>query len=191
MQGFDNRKIAKTMELSIKTIENHLTGLYRALGVGSRLGALNYALHHPEILSHPAREAEELPSRPETSLAVLLIDDSQRYRQQLSRLIGKTYSSASIYEAEDMVEALRLAERLHPQLAFIDVVLEDEDGIQCARRLKSLSPATRIVLISAYPDREFRRLGLAAGAIAFLDKKDLDAAAVRQVLEDTISYGKN
>jgi len=71
-------------------------------------------------------------------------------------------------------------------LALVDVVLRDEDGIQCARRLKTLTPTTRIVLITAYPDREFRRIGLAAGAVALLDKKDLDAAAVRQVLEDAL-----
>jgi len=65
-------------------------------------------------------------------------------------------------------------------------VLRDEDGIQCVRRVKTVSPSTRMVLISAYPDREFRRIGLEAGAIALLDKKDLDAAAVRQVLEDTL-----
>jgi hypothetical protein len=42
------------------------------------------------------------------------------------------------------------------------------------------------VLISAYPDREFHRLGLEAGAIAFLDKKDLDLAALRQVVDDML-----
>jgi hypothetical protein len=42
------------------------------------------------------------------------------------------------------------------------------------------------VLISAYPDREFHRLGLEAGAIAFLDKKDLDVAAVQQIIEDVL-----
>jgi hypothetical protein len=52
--------------------------------------------------------------------------------------------------------------------------------------VKAVSPATRVVLISAYPDREFHRLGLNAGAIAFLDKKDLDAAAVRQVTDDAL-----
>ena len=36
-----------------------------------------------------------------------------------------------------MVEALYLVERFRPQLAMIDVVLGDEDGIQCARRLKT------------------------------------------------------
>jgi DNA-binding NarL/FixJ family response regulator len=71
-------------------------------------------------------------------------------------------------------------------LAFIDVVLRDEDGIQCVRQIKTVSPATRMILISAYPDREFRRIGLSAGAIAFLDKKDLDAATVRQVIDDAL-----
>jgi hypothetical protein len=43
-----------------------------------------------------------------------------------------------------------------------------------------------MVLISAYPDREFRRQALSAGAIAFLDKKDLDTASVRHVIEDVL-----
>lgn len=185
-QGLDNRKIAQAVGLSVKTVENHLTGLYRALGVDSRLEALNYAMRHPEVLAAAGYEAAEPDARPEATLTVLLVDDNLRYRQQLGRLIGKTYPTALLYEAEDVPEALRLAERVKPQLALIDVVLTDEDGIQCARRLKALSPETRVVLISAYPDREFRRLGLAAGAVAFLDKKDLDAAAVRHVIEDTM-----
>jgi len=76
-------------------------------------------------------------------------------------------------------EALSLWEQVKPQLAFIDVALEDEDGILCARRLRVLSPLTRIVVISAYPDREFRRHAFSAGVIAFLDKKDLNTASMR------------
>jgi len=71
-------------------------------------------------------------------------------------------------------------------LAFIDVILGDEDGLRCARRVKAVSPHTRIVLISAYPDREFHRLGLESGAVAFLDKKDLDLPAIKQVIDDII-----
>jgi DNA-binding NarL/FixJ family response regulator len=185
-QGCDNRKIAQTMELSVKTVEHHLTGLYRALGVDSRLEAVNHAMRHPEVLAASGYEVAEPEARPEATLTVLLVDDNMRYRQQLGRLIGRTHSATMLYEAEDIAEAMRLAEHVRPQLALIDVVLTEEDGIQCARRLKAISPATRVVLISAYPDREFRRLGLAAGAVAFLDKKDLDAAAVRQVIEDAL-----
>ena len=100
--------------------------------------------------------------------------------------IGKISPTSIIYEAENTAEALRIGEKAQPQLGLIDVVLEDEDGILCASRLKNLSPSTRMVLISAYPDREFRRRALSAGAIAFLDKKDLDTASVRQVIEDAL-----
>ncbi len=184
--GYDNRRIAQMMDLSVKTVENHLTSLYRALGVESRLAATRYANQHPEVLALTALETIEPLPVPSDTLTVLLVDDNPRYRQQLARLIGKTYAGARLFEADDVAEALRLATQIRPHLALIDVVLRDEDGIQCARRLKASVPATRLILISAYPDREFRRLGLNAGAVAFLDKKDLDAATVRQVVEDAL-----
>jgi DNA-binding NarL/FixJ family response regulator len=187
-QGHDNRKIALITGLSVKTIENHLTRLYRSLGVYSRSEALSYLMRHPEVLAATGQDGDEKAVEPDAGklLSVLLVDDNPRYRQQLSRMIGKTYTGALLYEADDVSEAVRLAESVKPQLALIDVVLTDEDGIYCTRRVKAVSPATRVVLISAYPDREFHRLGLNAGAVAFLDKKDLDAAAVRQVIDDAL-----
>lgn len=186
-QGYNNNKIALVMDLSIKTVENHLTALYRAIGVESRLEANNYASRHPELLLVP--EQEKIQGRLETraeTLTILLVDDNPRYRAQLGKLVGRISPAASICEAEDSAEAARLAGQVKPKLAFIDVVLREEDGIQCARRVRAVSPATRIILISAYPDREFRRIGLNAGAVAFLDKKDIDAATLRQLVNDTL-----
>ena len=190
--GYSNRKMAQTLDLSIKTIENHLTALYRAIDVSSRLEANNYALRHPEVLATPGREMARAKSAAQSaverapSLAVLLVDDSARYRTQLGKRIGKVCPSASLYEAEDCITATRLARQVQPALAFVDVVLPEADGIQCTRQIKAISPGTRIVLISAYPDREFRRLGLNAGAVAFLDKRDIDAATVCHVVTDVL-----
>lgn len=186
-QGYNNQKIALVMDLSIKTVENHLTSLYRAIGVESRLEANNYASRHPEALIVPEHEkAQNRLDAYAEMMAVLLVDDNTRYRAQLGKLVGRISPTFSMYEAEDATEAVRLAGQVKPKLAFIDVVLRDEDGIQCARRVKAVSPSTRIILISAYPDREFRRIGLNAGAVAFLDKKDIDAATVRQLVNDAL-----
>ena len=187
IQGADNRNIALSLNLSVKTVENHLTALYRVLGVDSRLKAVNYALRYPELLATSGQEIPETAAvETQPSLTVLVVDDNPRYRQQLCRLIGKIHPSVLLYEAGNISEALSLGEQVQPQLALIDVVLEDDDGIQCARRLRSISPSTRMVVISAYPDREFRRQALSAGAVAFLDKKDFDSASVRQVIEDAL-----
>ena len=123
---------------------------------------------------------------PGDSIAILVVDDNARYRHQQQRMVGNACPQAMIFEAQDTAEALRVLHRVKPQLVFVDVVLGDEGGIRCARRIKAASDSTRIVLISAYPDREFRRLGLEAGAVAFLDKKDLDTAFLRQVVEDVM-----
>jgi DNA-binding NarL/FixJ family response regulator len=186
--GYSNRKIANELDLSVKTVENHLTALYRVIGVGSRLEANNYALHHPEVLSTPSYEVAqaEVDTQAETHLSVLVVDDNARYRAQLCKLIVKAYPAAILYEADDCIEALQLAERVHPELAFMDVVLPEKGGIWCTRQIKTISPVTRLILISAYPDREFRRIGLDSGALAFLDKRDLDAATVYQVIEDVL-----
>jgi DNA-binding NarL/FixJ family response regulator len=66
-------------------------------------------------------------------------------------------------------------------------VLGDESGIRCTEQISRISPASRVVLISAYPDSEFHRLGLQAGAIAFLDKKNLDIATLHQVIDDVLA----
>src|SRR6185295_9891070 len=110
-QGLENRKIAQVMDLSVKTVENQLTGLYRALEVSSRFEAMNYAMRHPEVVAL-AHESEIVPlSPPDATLTVLVVDDNPRYRQQVTRLIGKAYPKAALYEAEDTYDALRLAQR--------------------------------------------------------------------------------
>ena len=189
MQGQDNRQIAATLDISVKTVENHLTTLYKVLGVDSRLKATNYAMHHPELLAASGQELVDAQSDitpANDNLSILVVDDNPRYRHQLCRLIGRIAPTAIVFEADNISDALRIGEKAKPNLGLIDVVLEDEDGIMCASRLKKLSPLTRMILISAYPDREFRRRALSAGAIAFLDKKDLDMASVRQVIEDAL-----
>jgi DNA-binding NarL/FixJ family response regulator len=88
------------------------------------------------------------------------VDDNTSYRQQLTRLIRKICPTSILYEAGNTSEAINVGQQIRPQLALIDTVLENEDGIQYARQLRSVSPSTRMVVVSAYPDR-----GFAAGII--------------------------
>jgi len=189
-QGFDNQSIAQQTGLSVKTIENHLTRIYRQLNVQSRLEAVYLIRQKPDILDvHFPNEnlpVAFLDTSDQKQISILLVDDNERYRKQLRRMAGKAYPQAILVEASHPQKAFELATSMSFHLAFVDVVLGDENGIRCAQRLKAISPEIRVILISAYPDREFHRMGLEAGATAFLDKKDLDVAALRQVIEDAI-----
>jgi len=187
-KGLDNHAIARYTGLSVKTVENHLTRLYRHLGVQSRLEAVSYIRQHPTLLGRTAsvpvalREVERSGRQ-----SLLIVDDNVRYRTQLRRMVSKAYPSVAVYEAEDTGTALQVVRETGPCLALIDVVLGDENGIDCARQVHAYAPTVRMVLFSAYPDREFHRQSLAAGAVAFLDKKDLDAAALRELIDDVLA----
>ncbi|MFZ1042443.1 MAG: response regulator transcription factor [Anaerolineales bacterium] len=189
-EGKDNQAIAQEMGLSVKTIENHLTRLYRQLNVQSRLEAVKAVMQQPHLLGLSGQKAAATPPAVESTeflkISLMVVDDNNRYRGHLQHMIGKVCPQATIYEAENIQVAVHLARQMQPQLIFIDVVLGDEDGIRCARRIKAIAPDSRIILISAYPDREFHRLGQEAGAIAFLDKKDLDLASLRQAIDDNL-----
>jgi PleD family two-component response regulator len=96
--------------------------------------AFNYALRHPELFAVSGQETAGMPSKElALNLNVLLVDDNARFRNQLGRIIGKISPASMLYEAENLAETSRVAES-SADIAFIDVVLEDEDGIQCASR---------------------------------------------------------
>lgn len=148
-----------------------------------------YAMEHPEVLGSPKNEPvlnKNISEIPADRFSILIVDDNERYRFNLKRMIKKASAQAVTFEAESIDEALQLVESLNPPLVIVDVVLGDEDGIFCTRRIKAVEPSSQVILMSAYPDREFHRLGLEAGAVAFLDKKDLDLATIRQMIENSI-----
>ncbi|NPA92001.1 MAG: response regulator transcription factor [Chloroflexi bacterium] len=188
-EGLDNQRIARRLNLSVKTVENHLTRLYRQLGVTNRLEAVQFVHRHPYLIygtqTPPAQTAVPVSEPPPAErVVVLIVDDNARYRRQLHHMILRVHPQAQVHEAENIADAVQIARRVQPHLAFVDVILRGENGIRCVRQIKAVSPDSRVVLISAYPDREFHRLGVAAGAVAFLDKKDLDMNTLRQIVED-------
>jgi DNA-binding NarL/FixJ family response regulator len=186
-QGHNNNSIARTLNLSIKTVEAHLTALYRIINVEGRLEANIFASHHPEVLSDPQQDKNSQGTPVGRELTVLLVDNNRRYRAQLASLVRRACPSCELYEADDAAEAYHFAERVKPRLAFIDVVLDGDDGIECLKRIKNISARTSIILISAYPDWGFRQAGKNAGAVAYLDKADIDELAIQQVVEDVLA----
>lgn len=188
-QGCHNQKIALDLGLSTKTIENHLTRIYRSLNVQSRLEAVTYLSKNPQILK-TSNEAATHPPKffPEANAcgSILLVDDNPRYRYQLHRIIKNLFGHLNVQEVGSVDDAIKAVENIVFQLIIVDVILGDQDGIVCAKQIKRVSPQSRIILISAYPDKEFHRQGLAAGAAAFIDKKMLDKEVIRQIIEDTL-----
>jgi DNA-binding NarL/FixJ family response regulator len=57
-----------------------------------------------------------------------------------------------------------------PELAVIDMFMPDMNGLEVQRRLRRVSPSTRVIVLTAKDDPSIRRIAMNAGASAFFIK---------------------
>jgi two-component system, NarL family, response regulator NreC len=103
---------------------------------------------------------------------ILLADDHVLFRQGLALLVREQAGWEIVGEADDGEEAVRLAERLRPRIAVLDVEMPRMSGLEAARRIRKLSPETQIVALSMYGDPHYRERMLEAGASAYVLKNE-------------------
>ncbi len=101
---------------------------------------------------------------------VLIADNRPRARQALAALLVTWPSAIVIGETGDGREAVRLAHELRPDVVLLDVRMPGVSGIEAAAQIKASCPATRVVLLSMYPECDEQ--ARVAGADAFLAKAD-------------------
>ena len=77
-----------------------------------------------------------------------------------------------IAEASDGSEAIQKAEELKPDLIVVDVGLPKLNGIEAARKIRQLSPSSKIVFLSLNKNLEVVRAALSTGAQGYVHKTD-------------------
>jgi len=103
-------------------------------------------------------------------IRVLLADDHHLVRQALRALLEKAEGIEVVGEAEDGREAAKLAQRLRPDVAVLDVAMPVLNGIQAAERIRRLQIPTRVVILSMHKDDALVRRALRGGAHGYLLK---------------------
>lgn len=115
------------------------------------------------------------------SLSCLLVDDSEEFLASATQLLS-LQGVQVVGRASSGDEALRLASRLSPDVALVDVELGDEDGIELARQLTDSDSTAIVILISLRDRNELTELMAGSGAAGFLRKDALDARAVTELI---------
>ncbi|MDW8325357.1 MAG: response regulator transcription factor [Anaerolineales bacterium] len=110
----------------------------------------------------------------------LLANDNPACRQHLRRLVEAQPGWVVVAEAGDGAEAVRLAADCAPDVVLIDAMMPGMDGIEATWHIKTAAPQTRVIVLSGYPDEEFRRASLRAGADHYLREEDLNAESLTQ-----------
>ena len=120
------------------------------------------------------------------SLRVLIVDDQALVRAGFRMILEAQPDIEVAGEAADGETAIRLSNRLRPDIVLMDVRMPGLDGLETTRRLlgETSGPAPRVVILTTFDLDEYVYAAMQAGASGFL-LKDVSAeqlvAAVRTV----------
>jgi DNA-binding NarL/FixJ family response regulator len=103
-------------------------------------------------------------------ISLMLVDDHPLVRDGLRARLGDVPGLRVVGEAGSGQEALAQAAALQPDLILVDVRLPDISGIELTAKLAELVPASRILILSMYDNREYVLSGLRAGARGYVLK---------------------
>ena len=103
------------------------------------------------------------------TIRLMLADDHRMLREGLRRSMTEQGFDV-VGEAGDGDEAVRLADRLRPDVVLMDVTMPEIDGVEATRQIKSTMPAIKIVMLTMHADQEVLAEAIRAGASGYLVK---------------------
>jgi DNA-binding NarL/FixJ family response regulator len=112
-----------------------------------------------------------MTSTPATPVRLLVVDDHEVVREGLVAMLDRREGFQVVAEAGTVAEAIEQARRHQPDLVVLDVRLPDGSGIEACREIRSELPATRVVMLTSYPDEEAVLSAIVAGAAGYLLKQ--------------------
>lgn len=102
---------------------------------------------------------------------VVVVDDHEVVRTGVRTAITQARCDCVVVgEAGSVAEAYEVIERTAPDIAIVDVVLPDGDGIQLCRELRVRRPETACLLLTSFPEPGAMLSAALAGAAAYLAK---------------------
>lgn len=118
-------------------------------------------------------------------IRIVLADDHKLVRQGVRSLLEAQPGFEVIGEASDGQEAYKLIESLSPDIAFLDVMMPNLNGIETAKLVHQRALKTRIIFLSMHANATYAVRALQSGALGYV-LKDSDFTEVLHAVEHVL-----
>lgn len=116
---------------------------------------------------------------------ILIVDDHPSVREGLALRISLHSDLEVCGEADSEDQALALVKQTGPDLVLVDISLKSGHGIELIKRIRSLNPAIKMLVISGFQESLYAERAFRAGAPGYLNKQESNEKmieAIRTVL---------
>lgn len=123
-----------------------------------------------------------------TPAEVVVIDDHPLIRQGIARAFDDWNDFRLCGSAAGVHDGLQLVVERQPDIAIVDIGLQDGDGLDLTRQIRSRFPKSKVLLSSVLNETIYAEQALAAGANGFISKS-ADLEELREALQCVLRGG--
>ena len=98
---------------------------------------------------------------------ILMVEDHKLMRVGLKSIFEDYPDLEVIAEADNGIDAVKLAKELKPDVILMDIGLPELDGIQATKKIKEFDKNTKIIILTSHSDENEVNNAINAGANAY------------------------
>ncbi len=125
----------------------------------------------------------------ENKARIVIVDDHPIVREGLADLINKEDDLVVCGEAEDAYQAMAVIRELEPDVAIVDISLQDTSGLELIKDIKVQYPGLPVLTLSMHDESLYAERALRAGAKGYIMKREATTnvvIAIRRVLNGQV-----
>lgn len=115
------------------------------------------------------------------TIHVVLADDHAMLRAGLKALLGAEPDMEVVGEAANGEEAVRLAERLLPDVVVMDISMPVMDGLAATAAITATLPATKVLVLTMHAEEQYLLKVLEAGGSGYVLKRSADTELMEAI----------
>ena len=123
-----------------------------------------------------------------SGISVLYVEDNDTLRANAQKLLNKFFDSVDT--AVDGQDGLEQFEKHRHQLLITDIKMPNMDGITLTEHAKVIQPDTKIIIMSAFDDKEYLHKAIELGVFRFL-KKPVNLSLLTDILYEAVTQINN
>lgn len=105
------------------------------------------------------------------TIRIAIIDDHQLFREGIKRILEMEPSFEVVGIGSNGEEACQLAEEMKPAIILMDINMPKMNGVEATEKIKSLSPDTKVIILSIHDDENYVHQAFSSGASGYLLKE--------------------
>ena len=156
--------------------------------VGMRERAIMCGGHPQNRERNTYRNINQLNTRTQTMIKVMIVDDQALARDGLEVIVGSSPDIDIIGTAENGADALSKLETLTPDVVLMDLKMPILNGVQTTRRIREDYPDIRVLVLTTFDSDEWVVDAIRAGASGYL-LKDSPREDIVNAIKHTASGG--